>query len=42
MQKWNATAGIFEQSNAITIRRCYAMKRIAFLIFSCEDDEFKA
>jgi hypothetical protein len=40
MTEWNAQGGIFESASALTTRRCYAMKRIAFLIFSCEDDEF--
>lgn len=40
MNEWNAQGGIFESASALTTRRCYAMKRIAFLIFSCADDEF--
>ena len=40
MTKWNNQGGIFTSASALTIQRCYAMKRIAFLIFSCADDEF--
>ena len=27
-------------NNTVIVQKCYAMKRIAFLIFSCDDDEF--
>ena len=40
MQAWNAQGGIFANQAAINNAKCYAMKRIAFLIFSCEDDDF--
>lgn len=40
MQKWNAQGGIFTAPAVLINQRCYAMKRIAFLIFSCADDEF--
>jgi hypothetical protein len=41
MQLWNFQGGLFANNNSVIIQKCYAMKRIAFLIFSCEDDEFQ-
>mmetsp|Transcript_1941 Transcript_1941/g.2802 ORF Transcript_1941/g.2802 Transcript_1941/m.2802 type:complete len:314 (-) Transcript_1941:287-1228(-) len=41
MQKWNITGGLFASTASITAQKCYAMKRIAFLIFSCDDDDFQ-
>jgi hypothetical protein len=40
MQKWNFQGGLFVNNNTVIVQKCYAMKRIAFLIFSCDDDEF--
>lgn len=40
MQRWNAQGGMFTANAVLINQRCYAMKRIAFLIFSCADDEF--
>ena len=39
--KWNFQGGLFENSTSVVQKKCYAMKRIAFLIFSCEDDDFQ-
>lgn len=41
MQKWNFQGGIFVNHNTVVAQKCYAMKRIAFLIFSCDDDDFQ-
>mmetsp|Transcript_17212 Transcript_17212/g.28988 ORF Transcript_17212/g.28988 Transcript_17212/m.28988 type:complete len:304 (+) Transcript_17212:668-1579(+) len=41
MQKWNSQGGLFVANNTVIAQRCYAMKRIAFLIFSCNDDDFQ-
>lgn len=41
MQKWNFQGGLFANSNAVIAQKCSAMKRIAFLIFSCDDDDFQ-
>lgn len=40
MQKWNFQGGFFLNNNSLIGNKCYAMKRIAFLIFSCPDDDF--
>ena len=40
MEKWNIQGGLFADNNKIITQKCYAMKRIAFLIFSCIDDDF--
>ena len=40
MQKWNFQGGLFANNNTVIAQKCYAMKRIAFLIFACDDDEF--
>lgn len=40
MQKWNFQGGLFANSEKVIDHKCYAMKRIAFLIFSCEEDDF--
>ena len=40
MLKWNFQGGLFANNNTVIVQRCYAMKRIAFLIFSCGDDDF--
>jgi|DEB0MinimDraft_12_1074336.scaffolds.fasta_scaffold08100_2 hypothetical protein len=42
MTKWNIQGGLFANNNSIIVQKCYAMKRIAFLIFSCEDDDFQS
>ena len=41
MQNWNVQGGIFTNQSMVNVAKCYAMKRIAFLIFSCEDDDFQ-
>jgi len=41
MQKWNFQGGLFANNNSVIVQKCYAMKRIAFLIFSCENDDFQ-
>jgi len=41
MQKWNFQGGIFVNQSTVVAHKCYAMKRIAFLIFSCDDDDFQ-
>ena len=41
MQKWNFQGGLFANNNTVIAQKCYAMKRIAFLIFSCQDDDFQ-
>jgi len=41
MQKWNFQGGLFANNNTVIVQKCYAMKRIAFLIFSCDDDDFQ-
>ena len=40
MEKWNMQGSFFTDANRILVSKCYAMKRIAFLIFSCADDDF--
>lgn len=40
MQLWNFQGGLFANTNTVIAQKCYAMKRIAFLIFSCENDDF--
>ena len=40
MTKWNFQGGLFSAKNTENVTKCYAMKRIAFLIFSCETDNF--
>lgn len=41
MQKWNFQGGLFANSEKVIDHKCYAMKRIAFIIFSCEEDDFQ-
>jgi hypothetical protein len=41
MQLWNFQGGLFANNNTVIVQKCYAMKRIAFLIFSSEDDDFQ-
>ena len=40
MTKWNFQGGLFSNRNTENASKCYAMKRIAFLIFSCVNDNF--
>jgi hypothetical protein len=42
MTKWNIQGGLFASNGSIINQKCYAMKRIAFLIFSCDDDTFQS
>lgn len=41
MEKWNITGGLFADNRKLVIAKCYAMERIAFLVFSCVNDDFE-
>lgn len=41
MQLWNFQGGLFANNNTVIVQKCYAMKRIAFLIFSSKEDDFQ-
>jgi len=42
MDKWNVNiGGIFANINKMTIQKCHAIKRIAFIMFSCSNAQFE-
>lgn len=42
MKKWNEQGGFYGgNKSAVITNQCYAMKRLAFLIFSCDTDQVK-
>jgi hypothetical protein len=42
MDKWNVRPGMFNDQYSIISEKCYAMKRIAFMIFSCNKNVFNS